>query len=875
MSSNPLIATHEVANCQPTVVKIPSSTIWEPCLILQANADSFDVQIICDTEIVQTVPKRFVRPIRIAKSKLWSEAKVKLLQRVVQQVRLSILKGSVMPIRYMRLTVDLFKMYYPSMTNKQIANKWNLMVAQGRDRAVVSKNPRPLRKTAVSAVTTEILTKGKRWSQAEQTILTQILTGDDGLLKMPTIPRNVFECASEMCKMQGVNRSAGACKSQWRDVISPEARQRSRGVDIDEFSIAHVNLVRRAVDKSRRDGTSVPIKALAARLQHSRDDLKRVLQTSDSPLVPSQLPIPPVPPAQPTPPPSPSPPPSLPTPPPSPSPPPSLPTPPPSPSPTNITPPTPSPSSPVDNTPVAPATPPPSKPEGYPAELWNVLTPELRVMCVETLAKRDEEKVREGFEQGKVHAQKVLEEENNLLKELLKKYRKAFRGRCPQQLEDLTDTDVRKFTPFPSKKHLLIWFNHFVAGPTLYNGKTVPRYTTIEGYAGYQERYRTARRTQEDIDHPDMFGDGDLDGIPLAGARQKLEKMRHKLRKKKAVKQYHSAAVFKEPPLVSAEQRVKFKRNKRSPHGQLGSDFSIPTTKRKRVARPYVGTACLNVQQECLILLMAYKVAWPIECLADKFLGAYDEASTRVIRNVLVTWTAFLHTVMKSEDWWVTPDVCDRVKPKSASKAQVEWDYIADCTAARCQGIPRSRDANSWLYSTYYNSTGGKFCVIIVPNGGIVGISTTFGAGTGDRKIMRHMGVFDSEAYRRLDCTCSRTFEGDNVCTACQTLAIFAYDAAITDAVIGEFRDAKVDILVSGVRKEHRDDKLECAARSLAQYISSQRIKVECVIGIVKKEFRILDSKCGLIPSWWVPQIDKICFLCCVLHNFRYRVLNK
>ena len=174
-------------------------------------------------------------------------------------------------------------------------------------------------------------------------------------------------------------------------------------------------------------------------------------------------------------------------------------------------------------------------------------------MCVKTLAKRDEEKVREGFEQGKVHAQKVLEEENNLLKELLKKYRKAFRGRCPQQLEDLTETDVRKFTPFPSKKHLLIWFKHFVAGPTLYNGKTVPRYTTIEGYAGYQERYRTARRTQEDVDHPDMFGDGDLDGIPLEGARQKLEKMRHKLRKKKAVKQYHSAAAFKEPPLVSAE----------------------------------------------------------------------------------------------------------------------------------------------------------------------------------------------------------------------------------------------------------------------------------------------------------------------------------
>lgn len=157
-----------------------------------------------------------------------------------------------------------------------------------------------------------------------------------------------------------------------------------------------------------------------------------------------------------------------------------------------------------------------------------------------------------------------------------------------------------------------------------------------------------------------------------------------------------------------------------------------------------------------------------------------------------------------------------------------------------------------------------------VPNGATVACSTTFGAATGDRKIMRHMGVFDSNAYRRASCICSDARCMIQSCPACRIPAVFAYDAAVTDAVIGEFRDAKVDILVSGNRKEHRDDKLETGSRSLSQYISSERIKVECVIGMIKQTFKILLVR---IPSWWVPQIHMIVFLCCVLHNFRYRVL--
>ena len=36
------------------------------------------------------------------------------------------------------------------------------------------------------------------------------------------------------------------------------------------------------------------------------------------------------------------------------------------------------------------------------------------------------------------------------------------------------------------------------------------------------------------------------------------------------------------------------------------------------------------------------------------------------------------------------------------------------------------QDVNTWLYSTYYASTGGKFCIVVAPNGAIVAVLTTF-----------------------------------------------------------------------------------------------------------------------------------------------------
>ena len=140
---------------------------------------------------------------------------------------------------------------------------------------------------------------------------------------------------------------------------------------------------------------------------------------------------------------------------------------------------------------------------------------------------------------------------------------------------------------------------------------------------------------------------------------------------------------------------------------------------------------------------------------------------------------------------------------------------------------------------------------------------------------MHHMGLIDLEAFRRESCSCVPNEEGvrPNDCVACASHATIAYDAAAADTVISDFVDNRVNCLASGRKKQHKDDLMSSGNRSLSQYISSQRIKVECVFGKVKNFFKSL-GKGTLIPSWWVPQIDKLVFICCVLHNFNYPCLS-
>ena len=68
VSARPLpVATHEIADCLPTVEVIPADAKWEACYIVCKTelGDKVDVKIIADEtgKVYKDVPFRFLRPI--------------------------------------------------------------------------------------------------------------------------------------------------------------------------------------------------------------------------------------------------------------------------------------------------------------------------------------------------------------------------------------------------------------------------------------------------------------------------------------------------------------------------------------------------------------------------------------------------------------------------------------------------------------------------------------------------------------------------------------------------------------------------------------------------------------------------------------------
>ena len=214
MSREPRQVTHEIADCLSTVKSIPEGTHWEPCWVVGTNVECHDVEIVCDNVIVHNVPKRFVRQIKISTNRLWSDSKVRHLRQIMIRIKEEILQGNVMPGSYIQSAVELFQKSYPSMSRKQIDNKWNDMVDRGRERAVVSKKNREM-KVSSETVTTTVKTD-RPWTSVEYDVLVGILTGPEGLFKEGTIPKNVFQCAAVQCKMRGVKRKLGHVEDNGR-----------------------------------------------------------------------------------------------------------------------------------------------------------------------------------------------------------------------------------------------------------------------------------------------------------------------------------------------------------------------------------------------------------------------------------------------------------------------------------------------------------------------------------------------------------------------------------------------------------------------------------------------------------------------------------
>ena len=141
----------------------------------------------------------------------------------------------------------------------------------------------------------------------------------------------------------------------------------------------------------------------------------------------------------------------------------------------------------------------------------------------------------------------------------------------------------------------------------------------------------------------------------------------------------------------------------------------------------------------------------------------------------------------------------------------------------------------------------------------MLAISFTFGAGTGDRQIMHHMGLFDPKAYKRKGCTCD-----DQTCVRCLKPVPFYYDCAAF-SMTSDFISAGLDPVLSGHKRESKTQILQYEVKHRVNKHSKKRIRVEDVIGILKSRFPVLK---GPVRHWWSPQIHMIVYVCGMLSNF-------
>ena len=168
------------------------------------------------------------------------------------------------------------------------------------------------------------------------------------------------------------------------------------------------------------------------------------------------------------------------------------------------------------------------RPDSIPLDVWQEMNGRARSWVVKWMTEREKqareqdeerEEEKQRFEQQKSELERRKERQAEM-EILLTKYRNHFMDKCPQRLSDLKETDVVKFTPFSTKQHMILWYKHYVMAETTWNGKRVPRVTTIEGYAGHLERYRIARREGEEKSAP-KFANGTIQwtyGMPALDA---------------------------------------------------------------------------------------------------------------------------------------------------------------------------------------------------------------------------------------------------------------------------------------------------------------------------------------------------------------------
>ena len=283
--------------------------------------------------------------------------------------------------------------------------------------------------------------------------------------------------------------------------------------------------------------------------------------------------------------------------------------------------------------------------------------------------------------------------------------------------------------------------------------------------------------------------------------------------------------------------------------------------KRKRKAPAYTPHSYhgsrLTLLQEFFLVHLYLRRALPKDIIAMKYFGSHSAAAMETVNSVLRTWICATYEILSREDWWVQPGPqSERVRRMSTAFEDSEWAGVtctADCTNFPCQGnsFHTSNLIQQQLYSSYYKCTCGKGCIGVSCVGGCVAVSLTGGGPMDDHECLDHMGIFDGKKW---DCDDSNLHPR------------MLYDAGVSATTKTAAQNANFDLLLSGIVRHSKQNPLSARQRTLNKHVSSRRIRVENIIGIIKNHAKIITSNLHISE---LAMMDKIFYICCMLHNFR------
>jgi hypothetical protein len=261
----------------------------------------------------------------------------------------------------------------------------------------------------------------------------------------------------------------------------------------------------------------------------------------------------------------------------------------------------------------------------------------------------------------------------------------------------------------------------------------------------------------------------------------------------------------------------------------------------------------LTAFQEFLLYNIWIRRAVGKDDLALKFFGSAEDPAVARVNSIIRTWGSALYTILSKEVWWLPPTELERVRAHSTAFSVLTGEdvlSIADCTNANCESSGLSELIRQQLYSLYYKTTCAKYLVAMSAIGGVTLVAPGQGGPAGDHQCMMAGELFSADKWEVPDG---------------QTWPKLMYDAGVSRKTKTVANAASCDLVTSGIVRKSKDSDLSAVQRDTNYGNSSLRIRVENLIGIVKKRFKILKATMKIED---LGMMDKVVFICFMMHNF-------